>query len=363
MDTQDNKNKKEIPYQRMTDPGSVRIGPVGAIPALLEEYASTPVEKILAEAGLNLELFDDPENSINFVTVGRLLKLCARHTNIAHFGLLTGQNAGPESLGQFAQLASNAPNVGMALYSMILHICINDRGGVATLTSEKGTARLGYAIYIPMHEGISQVYNASLAIICNLMRAMCGETWNPAGVRFSMSKPANTRPYKSFFKAPLVFEADEDTIIFPDHWLKSEIPSADQQQYELLSKQFTILESSSEINFIEEIRSVLRPLIVSQACSPERVAQMLSLHPRTLNRRLEKQGTTLRDIIGELRYEVAKQFLAESSAPMIRISTLLGYADASVFTHAFRRWSGTTPTDWRNQNSIDATFADAGRVL
>jgi AraC-like DNA-binding protein len=77
---------------------------------------------------------------------------------------------------------------------------------------------------------------------------------------------------------------------------------------------------------------------------------MLSLHPRTLNRRLEDCGTTLRHIIGEIRYEIAKQLLADSNMSVIAISTLLGYADASVFTRAFRRWSGMTPTAWRMQN-------------
>lgn len=105
------------------------------------------------------------------------------------------------------------------------------------------------------------------------------------------------------------------------------------------------------IDFQEQVYSILRPLIVSQTCSSEHLASMLSLHPRTLNRRLEEQGTSYREIVGNLRYEVAKQFLLDSNMPLIKISTMLGYADASVFTRAFRRWSGITPSAWREQNN------------
>jgi len=328
----------------------VRVGPVAAIPALLRKHANEPPEQILAEVGLDLRLFSDPDNSISFVHVGRLLNLCTKRTGIPHFGLLVGQQTGPASVGQLAELAVHAPNVGTALHSMILHACLNDRGAVPTLTSENGIAKLGNAVYIPMHEGIRQISDASLAIMCNLLRALCGETWTPAEVRFSHSGPRNSKPYESFFRAPLVFEAEENALIFPDHWLQQPLPGADIKQHILTVKRLTTIESGMGINFQEQIYSILRPLIVSQTCSSEQLSRMLSMHPRTLNRRLKELGTSYREIVGKLRYEVAKQLLLDTNMPLIKISTMLGYADASVFTRAFRRWSGLSPSAWREQN-------------
>lgn len=335
---------------KVPDPGCVRVGAVAAIPDLLRKVANEPPEQILAEVGLHLRLFEDPDNSISFVDVGRLLNLCANRTGISHFGLLVGQQAGPASVGQLAELAVHAPNVGTALHSMILHVCLNDRGAVPTLTSEDGVAKLGHAVYIPMQEGMRQIADGALATMSNLLRALCGETWAPAEVRFAHTPPRNIKPYESFFRAPLVFEADENALIFPARWLQQPLPDADIKQHILTVKRLTTIEAGMGIEFQEQIYSILRPLIVSQTCSAEHLANMLSLHPRTLNRRLEEQGTSYREIVGKLRYEVAKQFLLDTNMPLIKISTMLGYADASVFSRAFRRWSGITPSAWRMQN-------------
>ncbi|HBE91540.1 MAG TPA: hypothetical protein DDW55_03080 [Gammaproteobacteria bacterium] len=201
-----------------------------------------------------------------------------------------------------------------------------------------------------MHEGISQIYSSSITIIYNLLRSICGESFTATEVRFSHSQPDDIKPYESFFQAPLIFEADEDAIVFPDHILKKSLPGSNIEQHNDVLKRLTTIESEMDIDFLEQLHTILRPLVVSQCSSPEHVASMLSLHPRTLNRRLENHGTTLRDIVGDIRYEIAKQLLADSRMSVIAISTLLGYADASVFTRAFRRWSGITPSAWRMQN-------------
>ena len=335
----------------------MRVGTVAAVPALLNKFATEPAEQIVAEVGLDLELFEDPEDDIAFITVGRLLNLCARHTGLAHFGLLLGQQVELEKLGQFGELAIYAPNVEAALHGMILHVCSNDRGGVPTLTSKNDIARLGYAIYVPLHEGASQIYSTSITIIYNLLRAMCGKTFTATEVRFSHSQPSDMTPYEVFFQAPLIFEADEDAIIFSEQWLKKPLPGANKELYTYVMQRLSTIDSGLGIDLLEKIRMILRPMIVSQHCSLERLASALSLHPRTLNRRLKERGTSFREMVAELRYELAKQLLIDNNMSFIKISTLLGYAEASVFTRSFRRWSGTTPSTWCMRHSNKSMHA------
>jgi AraC-like DNA-binding protein len=132
--------------------------------------------------------------------------------------------------------------------------------------------------------------------------------------------------------------------------LRLPLPGADIQQHIIALKRLTTIEAGMGIDFQEQIYSILRPLIISQTCSSEHLARILSLHPRTLSRRLKDHGTTYREIVGKLRYEVAKQLLLDTNMSLIKISTTLDYNDASVFTRAFRRWSGITPSAWREQN-------------
>ena len=210
-------------------------------------------------------------------------------------------------------------------------------------------AKMGYAIYQPMQEGVSQICDTAIANICNVMRSLCGETWTPDAVYFSHAKPDDVSPYESFFRAPLQFDADETALTFPVRWLQQSIPSADAQQYRMYMDRLVTIETSMKFNLQDELRSAMRPLLVSGSCTTEHIAQIFSMHPRTLNRRLKRDGTTLRTLVGETRNEIAKQMLMDSSMSILQISTLLGYADASIFTRAFRRWSGTTPSAWRTQ--------------
>ena len=233
---------------------------------------------------------------------------------------------------------------------MIMHVCINDRGGAPMLTTERGVARLGYAIYEPLVEGSKHINDASLAIMLNLLRSMCGEQCEPIEVHFSHAHPVDISPYQKHFRAPLVFDSDMDTIVFPEAMLETPIRTADTLAFDQLLKQITALEERMTIDLTERIRSIVRPMIVFQGCSLKRIANILAIHPRTLNRRLKNQGTSLRRVIGEVRFEMAKQMLLESDATITEISTWLGYSDSSVLTRSFQRWTGQSPTDWREDN-------------
>ena len=76
---------------------------------------------------------------------------------------------------------------------------------------------------------------------------------------------------------------------------------------------------------------------------------LFALRSHTLHRRLAAEGTTFRELVAACRYDIARQLLETSDIEMTEIADTLGYAEASVFTRAFHRWSGTTPTRWREQ--------------
>jgi len=335
---------------KVAEPGSVRVGVLSGIPALLRKHAPDSLDEIFADLEFEPELLEDSENSLSFVLGGRLLDSCATHAGIPHFGLLLGQHTEPVKLGPFAELSTYAPDVNSALRSLIMHISIHDRGGAPTLTRDHGTAKLGYAIYEPISIGIRQIYDLSLCMICNILRSMLGETWSPTEVHFSHARPSDIKAYELFFKAPLYFNADMDALTFSESWLAKPLPNADKQRFDLLLKQFEMLEVDMDIGLEEKIRSIVRPLIIIRSCKNKYVAEALSLHPRTLNRRLQNEGITLRNLVGDVRFEMAKQMLLDSEASITEISTLLGYTDSSILARSFQRWAGTTPSAWRTKN-------------
>ena len=81
------------------------------------------------------------------------------------------------------------------------------------------------------------------------------------------------------------------------------------------------------------------------------LAQQLGLHPKTMERRLATEGNSFEKIRDEVRYTVARDLLELTDLPVSEVAFALSFAGHSTFDHAFKRWSGMTPTEWRMKNA------------
>jgi AraC-like DNA-binding protein len=79
------------------------------------------------------------------------------------------------------------------------------------------------------------------------------------------------------------------------------------------------------------------------------IARMLGMSQRSLARRLSSEGLNFSELLDNLRADLADRYLAEESLSITQIAWLLGYQEVSALTHAFRRWTGTTPREARLQ--------------
>jgi AraC-like DNA-binding protein len=183
----------------------------------------------------------------------------------------------------------------------------------------------------------------------NIMRSLCGPDWKPIETMFAHRKPEDVRPFRQFFQAPLRFDAERNALVFSSAWLNRRLPAADPELRQLLQKQIDALDARLHDDFPEQVRSVLRSALLTGHAKADYVAALFSIHSRTLNRRLNAFGTTFRELVDECRFEITGRMLEDSAMDMNTIAALLDYADASAFTRAFRRWSGTTPVVWRAQ--------------
>jgi AraC-like DNA-binding protein len=325
---------------------TVRIGATIALPAVLSSLGANPAE-LLREAGFDLKLFDDPDNRVSFAARNRLVAHCVARTGCRHLGLLVGQQAGLQSLGLVGLLVKYSPDVGSALHSLVRYLHLHVRGAMMSLEVDGDSAMLGYEIYQPRVEAIDQVVDGALAWQFNIMRALCGPGWKPVEIRFEHRKPEDVGPYRRFFRAPLRFDAEQNALAFSADWLDHRSPDDDPGLRRLLQEQIEALEVRHRDDFPAQVRSVLRTALVAGQGKAEQVAALFAMHSRTLNRRLNAFGTGFQNLVDESRFEIARQMLEDSAMEVSQIAALLDYADASAFTRAFRRWSGTTPARWR----------------
>jgi AraC-like DNA-binding protein len=100
-------------------------------------------------------------------------------------------------------------------------------------------------------------------------------------------------------------------------------------------------------DIVSRTKSAISDWLPSGDFSSEAVARALHMSPRSLQRKLAAQGTTFRKLLQAVREELAQSYLADGSLTLLEISYLLGFSEQSAFSRAFKRWTGSTPQDFR----------------
>ena len=78
------------------------------------------------------------------------------------------------------------------------------------------------------------------------------------------------------------------------------------------------------------------------------LARQLGMSVRSLTRHLAQEGTSFGEILDRLRHRLALRYLEDRRISVQQIAWLLGYSEIGAFNHAFKRWTGTSPTRARN---------------
>jgi len=103
--------------------------------------------------------------------------------------------------------------------------------------------------------------------------------------------------------------------------------------------------------FRSAVENTLPRLLPHGKASASEVAQHLGMSPRTLARKLRAEGVAFANILAQLRSALAQRYLSERELPISEIAWLLGYCEVSSFTHAFKRWTGKTPRQYRSEEA------------
>lgn len=137
--------------------------------------------------------------------------------------------------------------------------------------------------------------------------------------------------------------------MFNRRWLEKAPPGADHQLYRHLLRKTRELHHDLPADTDEPLL-LLRTVLRGGLCKQEEVAALLGIHRRTLGRQLRACGTTFRCEVEAIRFAQAKQLLADTTLNAKQVAFTLSYADVSAFSHAFKRWSGMSPAQWRESN-------------
>ena len=331
--------------------GMMRAGPLQHVPALLKALGTRP-EPLLRTAGLSQEALLRAENVIPVGKALRFLVACAARTGRQHFGLLAGQRSRLEQYGLVGLRMLNAPTVGTAWRGMVLTLHLNGRVMVPALTVHDGVAILSFSYYGEEIEGAYHASDFSIAGACTAMRILCGPKWTPTETHIGHRGSIDRRPYRQFFKSPVRFGMSRTALLFPAAWLGRPIIGANLNTRKTIEQTIADMLRQQDLPLTSKVRRAVFSQMTQDDVSIEGVARLLGTHKRTLNRRLAEERTSFAKLLGEVRFQIARQLLAETDLSFTDVAAALNYTDASTFSRAFRSWAGTTPSGWRQVNAI-----------
>jgi AraC-like DNA-binding protein len=334
---------------RASGPGEVRIGPVQALPKLLRELGVDP-QRAFAQASVDAGVFDQPENRLRVDDLGRLLEVCVALTGRDDFGLRVGERFDLKRFGLLGELMRHSASVGDALRMLLSYLHLHDRGAAPLLLGPAfGSVMLGYSIYRHGVPASAQVHDGAIAIAYRLLAELCGPAWKAQRVQFSHGRPVRMAEYRRVFGPSLGFDAEVSAIVFDPAWLDQPIAGADALRHLQLARLLQEAAAAQPLSLGEQVQGMLQQMVLNGTANAGAVAQRFGVHERTLRRRLQAQGTSLQQLIGHTRFELAQQLLRNTALSVTAIAAALHYKDANAFSRAFRGWAQLSPMQWRDR--------------
>jgi AraC-like DNA-binding protein len=177
------------------------------------------------------------------------------------------------------------------------------------------------------------------------VRFLAGASLVARAVRFKHAPPRDTREHAMVFGCPIAFDAAHTEIVFDDQVLEARMPHANEAFFAIFEQQIerALARLPRASSAGDDVRAAARAALASGDCTLSSAARALGTSTRTLQRRLEREGTSFGAIVEALRRELATAYL-DRGLPIPEVASLLGYADTTAFHHAYRRWTGTSPS-------------------
>jgi AraC-like DNA-binding protein len=208
--------------------------------------------------------------------------------------------------------------------------------------------RIGFAFRARDARAADWVHDWFAAGAVRLSRLICGEAFAPREVALVRERPADPAPFEQWFRAPIHWGAPEAGLVCSAEDFARRLPTGNPEvaaATERLALEYLARIDRSDT--VTQVRARVRENLPSGVPSHEAVARTLALSPRTLTRRLEEAGTSFTAILDETRRALAEQYLARTDYSVAEVAYLVGFAEASSFNRAFRRWTGRAPGDAR----------------
>jgi len=194
------------------------------------------------------------------------------------------------------------------------------------------------------------IVECQFGVHLSLHRDIMGTGFSPRSLHAAFEAPTPATRLASPFGCPIVYGQSANRFIFDSVWLNGRPQFGDEIAYSTVLALCDDLHDQLQhrIGVAGGVRTYLLANLGRNA-GLEDVALHLNTSVRTLRRKLRDENTSFREILDELRSEVASKYLRDTEMTVDDVACALGFSETSNFRHAFRRWKQTSPQQYRRQ--------------
>ncbi len=336
-------NKKQIidPIQVMPAKQAMHTLQIG-------ECLGVSKDKIIEMCELDKAWFEIPDYQIPVGTFYELNKEIAKAAGNQDLGILVGRaaylNIGHLLLylsticGSLRQWLNMMPNV-LEMYGDL---------GKAVIVREEDTLRSEWRPSAPYSVSDRHTIDMVLSTANSILTSICLHPITINKAQFTYPKPKDLTILTQCFGNNLIFDQPFSALYF-----------------DLASLDYPLIESINEVSsasknpwqhyvdtvpgdeFLKALRQSIVFALPTGDMTIDTVAIDLKVSRRTLQRRLSERETNFLQEVQDLRSQMALRFLADRQLGITSITFLLGYADSSTFSSAFKTWHGCAPSEYR----------------
>ncbi|KAA1170838.1 AraC family transcriptional regulator [Marinobacter salinexigens] len=297
----------------------------------------------------------DDQSFLVFKHLNALLEETATELDDPAFGMMLAKYQGLDILGPISVIARSSLTVGKAIDSMAgylhLHAPALSMTFEATRFDGAPALQLKFRIDNEGEEYRRQSRELTIANAVQVMKLLCGDRFRPLAVDFPHARIADESNYRAVYQCEVRFEQPTLGLYLPPAVADLPLNSADHQTWQMAKQYLDSQQAPNAHSLSEDVTRLINTLLPTGQCSSSAIASHLSMHKRTLQRKLAREGVTYEQLLNDERIRMARHYLEEPNLGLSQITGLLGYSEQSAFSRACRDWFGMTPKAYRIQSS------------